>query len=437
MIKEMAKTIKWLRKQYPNNDVPESIFENPRTPEVVFGEDASMTSTRRFRFDDDVLTSEAYRRSMMFAQSIITSKGKGTVVQKLETRADANISVAVRSVQVEEKYIVTAPASNTLKPIERPRAAKRVWTAPSELRSIRAYRFYKRQTWLETFNTEDFAPVMKTVRSSDVQSCYWEMMTAISTKLELMDIYMTCIRDRLASYALTEPLEDPVYNMLILHFDSYGELFHLFWDELYRPMLVHWETNGPAASFNPLPLLNFVSRPDLTFTAYLLSSYEAYEYLATKFKTDDRIKQHIYHMLDERTALQLDLLENLVHAPKLLIKEVIDRLVDLGAFRDSVSSKEWIDLGTAYRELKEYFERVNDKVDKRIQMSQSLARPTSIYELDTGVMVDSVIERKISKSLIENVALYFVSQLQPNVTNVSLTIIASWLAQFHLYSPCK
>lgn len=62
-----------LRLSYPDNSVPTSIFEARRTAESIFGKEASTLGSAEFTFDDLVVDSRAYRRTMSNAQSRIGS----------------------------------------------------------------------------------------------------------------------------------------------------------------------------------------------------------------------------------------------------------------------------------------------------------------------------------------------------------------------------
>lgn len=57
-----------LRASYPNSKAPESIFEKLGDVKTVFGDDSSPVSPESFEFDDDVVNSKVYRRSLVSAQ---------------------------------------------------------------------------------------------------------------------------------------------------------------------------------------------------------------------------------------------------------------------------------------------------------------------------------------------------------------------------------
>jgi hypothetical protein len=57
-----------LRASYPNSKAPESIFEKLDDGKTVFGDDSSPVSPESFAFDDDIVNSKVYRRSLVSAQ---------------------------------------------------------------------------------------------------------------------------------------------------------------------------------------------------------------------------------------------------------------------------------------------------------------------------------------------------------------------------------
>lgn len=56
-----------LQASYPNSKAPESIFEK-LDGKTVFGDDSSPVSPESFEFDDDIVNSKVYRRSLVSAQ---------------------------------------------------------------------------------------------------------------------------------------------------------------------------------------------------------------------------------------------------------------------------------------------------------------------------------------------------------------------------------
>ena len=57
-----------LRASYPQSKAPESIFEKVDDGKTVFGEDSSPVSPDSFDFDDEIVNSKVYRRSLVSAQ---------------------------------------------------------------------------------------------------------------------------------------------------------------------------------------------------------------------------------------------------------------------------------------------------------------------------------------------------------------------------------
>jgi hypothetical protein len=57
-----------LRASYPYSKAPESVFEKLDDGKTVFGEDSSPISPGSFEFDDDIVNSKVYRRSLVSAQ---------------------------------------------------------------------------------------------------------------------------------------------------------------------------------------------------------------------------------------------------------------------------------------------------------------------------------------------------------------------------------
>lgn len=57
-----------LKASYPNSKAPESIFEKLDDGKTVFGDDSSPVSPESFEFDDDIVNSKVYRRSLASAQ---------------------------------------------------------------------------------------------------------------------------------------------------------------------------------------------------------------------------------------------------------------------------------------------------------------------------------------------------------------------------------
>ncbi|KAK3640831.1 Rho guanine nucleotide exchange factor [Elasticomyces elasticus] len=58
-----------LRKQYPQSSVPDSIFDNRRSANSIYGAADSVLGAEDFAFDDDIVNSKAYRRAMALAQA--------------------------------------------------------------------------------------------------------------------------------------------------------------------------------------------------------------------------------------------------------------------------------------------------------------------------------------------------------------------------------
>ncbi|KAK5720464.1 hypothetical protein LTR17_014940 [Elasticomyces elasticus] len=58
-----------LRKQYPQSTVPDSVFDNRRSVNSIYGAADSVLGAEDFAFDNDIVKSKAYRRAIALAQA--------------------------------------------------------------------------------------------------------------------------------------------------------------------------------------------------------------------------------------------------------------------------------------------------------------------------------------------------------------------------------
>jgi hypothetical protein len=73
----IAQDTQKLRREYPDSNVPDSIFqESRRTAESVYGDTLSVVDDSAFDFDGVLVNTKSYRQTLRLAQSVISSRNQ-------------------------------------------------------------------------------------------------------------------------------------------------------------------------------------------------------------------------------------------------------------------------------------------------------------------------------------------------------------------------
>jgi RhoGEF domain len=295
-LEQIKRDTGFLRRQYPDTQVPNSILEPLRTAETIFGDSSSTVDGPEFAFDDLIVNSKAYRRVLALAQAQVAQKPgpeptdqahsvendwENRIVSQEIQPADS-IYHAVdeeRSTQKEDgitirgavvlpstsappraliigrntPYIQSVPSSKAL-PIST--SSPKIWVAPGLFRTLDSQWPTGSIEWLDTFNLGSWDLSETPQKTIEHQNVLWELFTTEGLFIRTLNTALQLHKESLAT-ASRDVLPDPAAFAEQL-FDGFEEIRRANTDNLYYSLLEHWEKHGAWASFEPEAFSEFV-----------------------------------------------------------------------------------------------------------------------------------------------------------------------------------
>ncbi|ORY14059.1 hypothetical protein BCR34DRAFT_599472 [Clohesyomyces aquaticus] len=284
---EALNTIKndttFLRRQYPNSNVPQSIF-GTRKAGTVFGDNASTLSVTEFSFDDQIVQAQAYRRVVQMAQAQIGSKpGKPTAnrAESLERDDPDRLRLLPHnhepSDQAEDATTgerksepckqcntlqaeTSTPDSNdpTLIQTSETKLVMKAWSAPKRFRSFRYEQSKSVEDWATMFKVYvDVPHTYSNQNRCEFQNAWWGLFSTEKQYICTLNAAHDNDQHRRARFLSVFGLRQRVIADFFKEFDKIREANTKI---LYLPLLEHWESRGTWAEFLSSPLLSLAEK---------------------------------------------------------------------------------------------------------------------------------------------------------------------------------
>ncbi|TKA73408.1 hypothetical protein B0A55_04271 [Friedmanniomyces simplex] len=280
-----------LRKQYPQSTVPDSIFDNSRSADSIFGAADSVLGAEDFAFDDAIVNSKAYRRAMALAQAQFDNAHRRD--EPTAPVADTADSISSTGQVVDDDPEMTTSIA--------PEPAGLAWQAPSKYR-----KFITSTTPLDESLprlSEDWASAFELKRADidgrgrkelECQNILWEIL-----QTEHLFITNLAIIGRLYVDPILNSWPQLVSKPSVFAdrvFAHLAELREAHERHLYLPMLANWERNGAWATFDPEPFLDLIKAAEGTYVLFSRN----YEYAQVSIRDEIERNHNFRAFIDSR-----------------------------------------------------------------------------------------------------------------------------------------
>lgn len=319
-----------LRDKYPASTVPESILGGSRTAESVFGRPESTNAGAEFAFDDIIINSKAYRRTMALAQAQIRGKAEINFGNMPDHSSDQQAQLPT---DIETQSAQHAPSSSaTIKrdaPLRKSitdsssqssasdlssRSTLRLWKAPKYWRT-----FISRSTllhestgnwdmqssgWASTFELKSLDVVGKPKELIMFQNIYWEILETERHFIHGLDVLQRLYVDQLLDTWPQIVHDDP----RAFTERTFGGLRHvrdLHEQQLLIPLLESWESGGAWTEFNSDVFLGLLNQIEGSLLTFVQSFPDRHSSIVREAAASPKFRQYLEMMAKHRWSNRL------------------------------------------------------------------------------------------------------------------------------------
>ncbi|KAK5725773.1 Rho guanine nucleotide exchange factor [Elasticomyces elasticus] len=260
-----------LRKQYPQSTVPDSIFDNKRSANSIYGAPDSVLGAEDFAFDDDIVNSKAYRRAMALAQAQFDKVHIADADENHLAQATDDASISERlplesttslTEQIEENTNTVAPGAQTL-----------AWNAPIKYRTFTASTIpldgdlpRLDYDWASAFELKKADMEGRSKQEVEHQNVMFEILESEHQFINNLGVLSRLYVDPLLN-AWPKIMDKPS-KFVDQAFASLNAIREAHERHVYLPMLACWEREGAWAKFTPEPFAALAKSAEATYVSF-------------------------------------------------------------------------------------------------------------------------------------------------------------------------
>ncbi|KAK3648995.1 hypothetical protein LTR56_007127 [Elasticomyces elasticus] len=263
-----------LRKQYPRSTVPDSIFDNKRSVNSIYGAADSVLGAEDFAFEDDVVNSKAYSRAMALAQAQFDKVHIGDADEShlASAKDDTSISERPHSGSTTSSTEQVDGNKTTAIPGAQPPITL-AWNAPIEYRTFTTSAIpldadlpRLDHDWASAFALKKADMEGRSRQEVEHQNVMFEILESEHQFINNLGILSRLYADPLLN-AWPKILDKPS-NFVGQAFAHVNAIREAHERHLYLPMLASWEREGAWAKFTPEPFAALAKTAEATYILF-------------------------------------------------------------------------------------------------------------------------------------------------------------------------